>query len=203
MALRFTRVCVATIAVVAASSLLLSTPLEAQRRPGVGMGFYTFTGLLSAEVEGGSVISSAALAEAPTVAISGMATVPLLKGNKKAWVASVRATPLNLGNRGSCVVTPDTVGCQDVRYEERASVLTGGAFDIRSTLLRTMVGAAMVSVEGRGARYGPIVRIDFTAPRQGGSSPTLFLTRTFLGRERTESMGLTTVGAGFRWARKK
>ena len=191
------------VAALVAAASLLSTAAQAQRRPGVGMGFYTFTGLLSAEVEGGSVISSAALAEAATVAISGMGTVPLLKGNKKAWIASVRATPLNLGNRGSCVVTPDTVGCQDVRYEERASLLTGGAFDIRSTLLRGMIGAAMVNVEGRGARYGPIVRIDFTAPRQGGSSPTLFLTRTFLGRERTESMGLTTVGAGFRWARKK
>lgn len=183
--------------------LLAVSSLEAQRRPGVGMGFYTFTGLLSAEVEGGSVVSSAALAEAPTIAISGMGTVPLLRGRKKAWIASARATPLNLGNRGTCVVTPETVGCQDVRYEERASVMTGAAFDIRSALLRGMVGAAMVSVEGRGARYGPIVRIDFTAPRQGASSPTLFLTRTFLGRERTESMGLTTVGAGFRWSRKK
>ena len=203
MRIRFTRGVVVMAATAIVTALTLTSSLSAQRRPGVGMGFYTFTGLLAAEVEGGSVISSAALAEAPTVAVSGMGTVPLLKGRKKAWIASVRATPLNLGNRGSCVVTPDTIGCQDVRYEERASLLTGAAFDIRSTLLRGMIGAAMVNVEGRGARYGPIVRIDFTAPRQGASSPTLFLTRTFLGRERTESMGLTTVGAGFRWSRKK
>jgi hypothetical protein len=180
-----------------------ATSLEAQRRPGVGMGFYTYTGLVSAELEGGSVVASSAFVEAATIAISGMGTVPLLRVPKRAWIAAVRVTPLNLGNRGSCVVIPEAVGCQDTRFEERASVMTGGAFDIRATLLRVMVGGAYVSAENSAARFGPIVRVDFTAPRQGGSSPTLFLTRTFLGMVRGESAGLTTVGAGYRWVRKR
>jgi len=167
------------------------------------MGFYTYTGLVSAELEGGSVVASSAFVEAATIAISGMGTVPLLRVPKRAWIAALRVTPLNLGNRGSCVVIPEAVGCQDTRFEERASVMTGGAFDIRATLLRVMVGGAYVSAENSAARFGPIVRVDFTAPRQGGSSPTLFLTRTFLGTVRGESAGLTTVGAGYRWVRKR
>lgn len=193
-----------SLAVASASAVSLALPASAaaQRRPGVGMGFYTYTGLASVEVEGGSVVSSASLVEAPTIALSGMGTVPLVRGAKKAWIAAARVTPLSIGNRG-CVVTPQTTGCQDVRIEERASLLTGAAFDVRSTLLRGMVGPALVDVQGRGARYGALVRIDFTAPRQGASSPTLFFTRTFLGSERGETAALTTVGAGFRWSRKR
>jgi hypothetical protein len=183
-------------------SLMLPSTTFAQRRPGVGMGFYTYTGLVSVEAEGGSVVSSASLVEAATVAVSGMGTVPLKRGAKKAWIAAARITPLSIGNRG-CVVTPQTTGCQDVRIEERASLLTGAAVDVRSTLLRGFVGPALVDVQGRGARYGAVVRIDFTAPRQGASSPTLFFTRTFLGSERGETAALTTVGAGFRWSRKR
>ena len=93
--------------------LMLPASLSAQRRPGVGMGFYTYTGLLSGEVEGGSVVASTSLIEAPWVALSAVGTVPLLRKPKKAWIAAVRVTPLNLGNRGSCYVTPESSGCQD------------------------------------------------------------------------------------------
>lgn len=188
-----------------AIAFLLTVPagLSAQRRPGVGMGFYTYTGLLSGEVEGGSVVSSTSLIEAPWVALSAVGTVPLLRKPKKAWIAAARVTPLNLGNRGSCYVTAETTGCQDNRFEERAAIMTGGAFDIRSTLVRVMVGPAYVGMENRGARLGAVVRLDYSSPRQRGSSPALFFSRTFLGSERGESAALTTLGLSMRWVRKK
>jgi hypothetical protein len=192
-----------TLAAAALLALVpLVAPLGAQRRPGVGMGFYTYTGLLSAEVEGGSVVSSSAYVEAPTLAVSGVATAPLWRGRKRAWIVGARVTPLNVGNRG-CLVLSGTTGCQDVRHEERAALLTGAAFDIRSTLLRAAIGPALVNAQGRGMRLGTVLRLDYTAPRQGASFPTLFLTRTFLGSERGESAGLTTLGAGYRWVRKR
>lgn len=192
--------------VVLAAALLALVPpatfLEAQRRPGVGMGFYTYTGLFSVEVEGGSVVSSTAYVEAPTFAVSGFGTAPLWRGRKRAWLLGARVTPLSVGN-SVCYVRPGSTGCQDVRHEERVALLTGAAFDIRSTLLRAFVGPALVDAEGRGARLGTLLRIDYTAPRQGSSFPTLFLTRTFLGSERGATAGLTTLGAGFRWVRKR
>jgi hypothetical protein len=183
--------------------LMLPACLSAQRRPGVGMGFYTYTGLLSGEVEGGSVVASTSLIEAPWVALSAVGTVPLLRKPKKAWIAAMRVTPLNLGNRGSCYVTPETSGCQDNRFEERAAIMTGAALDIRSTLLRVMVGPAYVGVENRESRLGTVFRFDYSSPRQRGSSPALFFSRTFLGSERGESAALTTLGVSMRWVRKR
>lgn len=199
---RLGRAAVRGAAALTALTVLVSSSAQAQRRPGVGMGFYSYAGRPSVEVEGGSVVSSSAFAEAPTFALSVFGSTALYRGRNRAWIVGLRATPLNLGNRG-CVVLPGLTGCQDVRYEERAALVTGGAFDIRSTLLRATIGTALFDVQGRGARLGANVRLDFTAPRQGGSSPTLFLTRTFLGSERGESAGMTTVGAGYRWVRKK
>jgi hypothetical protein len=194
--------CIARIAVALLALAPLLTPLDAQRRPGVGMGFYTYTGLLSAEVEGGSVVSSTAYVEAPALALSGVGTAPLWKGKHRAWIVGVRVTPLNVGNRG-CYVFPGATGCQDVRHEERVALLTGASIDIRSTLLRVVAGPALVSAQGREARLGATLRIDYTVPRQGSSFPTLFLTRTFLGSERGATAGLTTLGAGYRWVRKR
>lgn len=190
---------------VAAAALLVLASLrsEAQRRPGVGMGFYTTTGLVTAEVEGGNVTSTTALAEAPTVAISGLLTVPLKKAPKRAWVAGLRVTPLGIGNGKSCYVTPDITGCQNLRFEERAALLAGGSFDIRTTVLRVMVGPSLYHVEQEGARIGTTVRADFASPRLRGSTPVLFLSRTFLGSQRGEAVGMTTLGLGFRWIRKR
>lgn len=191
--------------VLAAALLALApcaAPLEAQRRPGVGMGFYTYTGLLTVEVEGGSVTSSTPYVEAPAFAVSGLGTAPLRRGKHRAWLAAARVTALNLGNRG-CYVMIGATGCQDVRFVERGALLTGAAIDIRSTLLRVLAGPALVSAEGRGTRLGTTLRLDYTAPSVHGSSPTLFLTRTFLGSERGTTAGLTTLGAGFRWVRKR
>ena len=201
---RFTVVTCAFAAIaVAAMGAVAPAALEAQRRPGVGMGFYTYTGLLSGELEGGSVVASTSLIEAPWVALSAVGTVPLLRMRKKAWVAALRVTPLNLGNRGSCYVTPETTGCQDNRFEERAAFMTGGAFDIRSSLLRVMAGPAYVGVENRDARLGAVLRVDYSSPRQRGSSPSLFFSRTFLGSERGESAALSTLGVSMRWVRKR
>lgn len=190
---------------VAAAALVVLAPqrADAQRRPGVGMGFYTTTGLVTGEVEGGNVTSTTALAEAPTVAISGLLTVPLKKAPKRAWVAALRVTPLGLGNGRSCYVTPDITGCQNLRFEERAALLAGGSFDIRTTVLRVMVGPSLHQVEQEGARIGTTVRADLASPRLRGSTPVLFLSRTFLGSQRGEAVGLTTLGLGFRWIRKR
>ena len=81
--------------------------------------------------------------------------------------------------------------------------MAGGAFDIRSTVLRAMVGPALYNVEGQGARLGTAVRIDFASPRLRGRTPTLFFTRTFLGSQRGEQLAISTLGAGFRWIRKR
>lgn len=166
------------------------------------MGFYTTTGLVTADVEAGSVTSSSASALGPSFAISGVVTAPLRRQSKRAWIAGIRATPLSIGNRRRCVVD-DAAGCRNRRFEELGALLTGGAFDVRATVLRVMAGAAVYNVKDDGARIGTTVRVDFSAPQLRGSSPTLFLSRTFLGSQRGEGVGLTTLGAGFRWVRKK
>ena len=121
---------------------------------------------------------------------------------KRAWIAGVRANAIAFGNGRSCIVTPGTSSCQSPRFEERGALLAGGAFDIRATILRAMVGPALYSVERQGTRVGTSLRVDFAAPRLSGPTPTLFFTRTFLGSQRGEAVGMSTLGAGFRWVRK-
>jgi hypothetical protein len=177
--------------------------VEAQRRPGVGMGFYTTTGLLTADVEAGSVSSSTVYAEAPSFAASVLVTGPLVKSRYRAWIVGARGTVLSFGHDNGCYIEPPQPGCQNLRFTERVAVLTGGAFDIRSTLVRVMAGPALYQVENSGARVGTQVRLDFAAPRLRGTMPTLFVTRAFLGSQRGSSVGITTLGAGLRWVRKK
>jgi hypothetical protein len=179
------------------------TALDAQRRPGVGMGFYTYTGLLTADVEVGSITSSTALAEVPTVGVSVLVAAPIKKAAKRAWIAGLRANAFGIGNGGSCYVTPEVTGCQDRRFTERGALMTGGAFDIRSTVLRVMTGPSLYTVQGQGARLGTALRLDYGSPRQRGATPTLFFTRTYLGSERGEQLAVSTLGASFRWVRKR
>lgn len=203
MRARFLGVMISSASLSVALAVALPTLLAAQRRPGLAMGFYTTTGLLTGDVEAGSVSSSTALAEAPTFAVSLLLTAPLKRLPKRAWIVGARAGALNLGNNGSCFITPGSGVCQNIRFEERAALLAGGAFDIRSAVLRAMVGPALYNVEGQGARLGTAVRIDFAAPRLRGRTPTLFFTRTFLGSQRGEQLAISTLGAGFRWIRKR
>ena len=203
MRARFLGVMIRSASLSAALAVAFPAMLAAQRRPGLAMGFYTTTGLLTGDVEAGSVSSSTALAEAPTFAVSLLFTAPLKRLPKRAWIVGARAGALNLGNNGSCFITPGNGVCQNIRFEERAALLAGGAFDIRSAVLRAMVGPALYNVEGQGARLGTAVRIDFAAPRLRGRTPTLFFTRTFLGSQRGEQLAISTLGAGFRWIRKR
>ena len=167
------------------------------------MGFYTTTGLLTGEVEGGSVSSSTALAASPTFEASVLLTAPLKRMPKRAWIAGVRARALALGDNDYCSVRPEPGGCRIRRFDERAALLTGGAFDIRSTVLRALVGPALFRVEEQGTRVGTQLRLDFAAPRLSGPTPTLFYSATFLGSQRGESVAIGTIGAGFRWVRKR
>lgn len=203
MRARFPGTAFRTAAVLVALAVTLPELLTAQRRPGVGNGFYTTTGLLSGDVEAGSVSSSTAIAEAPTVAMSVLLTAPLQRLSKRAWIVGVRANVIGLGNNDNCYVIPGTDGCQNARFVERGALLAGSAFDIRSTILRAMIGPALYDVEGQGARVGTAIRIDFAAPRLHGPTPTIFFTRTFLGSQRGEAVGLSTLGAGLRWVRKR
>jgi hypothetical protein len=191
--------------VVVAVAMLASVPSTstAQRRPGMGTNFYTTTGLLTGDVEVGTVNSTTGLAEVPDFALSLLGTAPVVKSTKRAWIVGARVQVLGLGNRNACYVTPDVTGCQNRRFSERGMVMTGGAFDIRSTILRAMVGPALYDVEGQGARLGTTVRVDFASPRQRGMTPTLFFTRTFLGRQENDAVGVSTLGAGFRWVRRR
>ena len=193
------------IAAAVSVALTVAVPalLSAQRRPGVGMGFYTTTGLITGEVEGGSVTSSTALASSPSFEASFLLTAPLKKMPKRAWIAGVRARALALGDNDYCSVRPEPGGCQIRRFDERAAFLAGGAFDIRSTVLRALVGPALFRVEQEGTRFGTQVRLDFASPRLSGPTPTLFYTGTFLGSQRGESVVISTIGAGFRWVRKR
>lgn len=203
MRARFPGLLLVAIALCGALSVALPTDLAAQRRPGLGTGFYTTTGLVTLDLEGGTVNSSSEQAEAPSFAVSLLATAPLQRLPKRAWIVGLRANALAFGNNRECLQIPGTTGCQNVRFEERVAVLAGGAFDIRSTILRAMVGPALYSVEGQGARFGTAVRLDYAAPRLRGATPTLFFTRTFLGSERGQAIGMSTLGAGLRWVRKK
>jgi len=127
----------------------------------------------------------------------------VVQRRKSAWIVGVRGTVLSLGNSNQCVVEAGTQGCQDRRFTERAALLTGGAFDIRSTILRAIVGPALYSVQGSGLRMGTQVRIDYAAPRLRGPTPTLFFTQSMLGSQRGRSTSISTFGAGLRWVRRR
>jgi hypothetical protein len=194
-----------SIRLAALTALLIAPAVraEAQRRPGVGMGFYTTTGLLTFDLEVGSLNSSTDFAEVPSFSIAGLLVAPVKRAAKRAWIAGARAEMFAYGNNDPCFVPVRGTGCQNVRFRERAMLLTGGAFDIRSSVLRVMVGPALYTVAGSGARIGPSLRLDYGAPRLRGSTPTIFVARTFLGSQRGEAVGVTALGVGFRWVRKQ
>ena len=185
-------------------TLTLASPslLAGQRRPGVNMGFYTTTDLLTGDIEGGSITSSTSQANAPRFAVSLLVTAPHKRASKRAWIAGVRATPIAFGNTAQCLRVTGADGCQNGPFNERIGVLVGSAFDIRSTILRTMVGPTLYQVEGQGVRVGTTLRLDFASPRLRGPTPTAFFARTFLGSQRRRGVALTSLGAGFRWVRK-
>jgi hypothetical protein len=184
-------------ALVAAPSLL-----SGQRRPGVNMGFYTTTDLVTGDVEGGSITPTTSQANTPRFAVSVLVTAPLKRASKRAWIAGVRATPIGLGSTAPCIRVTGDDRCQNGPFNERIGVLAGSAFDIRSTILRTMAGPTLYQVEGQGVRIGTTVRVDFGSPRLRGPTPIVFYTRTFLGSQRGRAVALSSLGAGFRWVRK-
>jgi hypothetical protein len=192
-----------------ATALAVFTPVvaadtaHAQRRPGVGMGFYTYSALPTLDAEAGSVTSTTGFTESPRFAFSAMASIGLLKGRGKAWIVGVRGTALSLPIEDRCVVTAGTQGCQSRRYLERVALHTGAAVDIRSTLLRVTAGPALYTIEGGETRIGPQVRIDYASPRQSGTTPVIFLARSFMGSENGEGVGITTLGLAIRWVKKR
>jgi hypothetical protein len=198
---RFRLLLLALIAV----PLVLTPPQTAgaQRRPGVGMGFYTYTSLVSADVEVGQVSSSTARVEAPTVALSATVAAPLKKMRTSAWIVAARGTALSFGNSDGCLITIGEPGCQQRRFTERLSLLTGAAIDIRSTVLRVMAGPVLYSVEQTGSRLGTQLRVDYGSPRVRGATPILFLSRSFMGSQGGREAGLTTIGASVRFVRKR
>lgn len=179
--------------------LSLSAPTERalSQRP-----FYTTTGLLTLDAEAGSLHSSSPRAEAPAFAVSALLTAKIAKRTKRAWIGGVRATAFSLGNDKGCFSTAVGRGCENRRFNERATLYAGGAWDIRSTVFRVMVGPAVYSVEGSGARVGTALHIDAAAPRLRGATPTLFFTRSFLGSQGGDAIGISSLGAGLRWVRK-
>ena len=197
------RFAVALCAVCLMLTVAAPSLLPGQRRPGMNMGFYTTTDLLTGDVEGGSITSTTSQASAPRIAVSVLVIAPLKRASKRAWIAGVRATPIGFGNTAPCVRVTGEDGCQNGPFNERIAVLAGSAFDIRSTILRTMVGPTLYQVEGQGVRIGTTVRVDFGTPRLRGPTPILFYTRTFLGSQRGRAVALSSLGAGFRWVRKQ
>ena len=192
-----------TVAALALFTLIVpQQQATAQRRPGVSTNFFTTTGLLTADVEAGSVRSTTPLAESPSFAVSVLVTAPLVKRIRHAWIAGVRAPVLLLGNKGGCYVGAGGNVCQNLRFSEQVTLYAGGAFDIRTTVLRVLVGPSLYHVEASGARVGTGLQIDLAAPRLRGPTPTLFFSRSFLGSQRGEAVGISSLGAGFRWVRK-
>lgn len=183
-------------------AVAMPSSVEAQRRPGVNMGFYTTTDLPTLDVEVASVGSSSRQANAPLLALSLVGTKSLKRGKKRALIAGLRATPLSAFNSVPCVRQIGSTTCQSNRFDERVGLLIGGAFDVRSTILRPMVGPTWYNVGGQGARFATTVRLDFASPRLRGPTPTAYLTRTFLGSVRGEGTALTSLGVGLRWVRK-
>jgi hypothetical protein len=90
----------------------------------------------------------------------------------------------------------------ELRKVERRKQVLGKLIEGRF-VLRALVGPALFRVEQEGTRFGTQVRLDFASPRLSGPTPTLFYTGTFLGSQRGESVVISTIGAGFRWVRKR
>ena len=191
------------VAVLALLTLLIPPQASAQRRPGVSTNFFTTTGLLTADVEAGSLRSTTPLAESPSFAVSVLVTAPLVKRTRHAWIAGVRAPVLMLGNKGGCFTRAGGSVCQNLRFSEQVTLHAGGAFDIRTAVLRVMAGPSLYHVEGSGARVGTQLHIDIAAPRLRGPTPTLFFSRSFLGSQGGEAVGISSLGAGLRWVRKR
>ncbi len=190
-------------ALLAGVVMLTSSSALAQRRPGVGMGFYTYTGLVAADIEVGQVNGTTGFAEGPTVTLSGIVAAPLMKLRKKALIIAARGTAISYGNSDGCYVIPPSPECQQRRFTERLTLLPGMAWDIRESLVRVMAGPALYSVEREGSRIGTQIRVDYARPRQGSRMPVLFLSRSFLGSQRGRSAGFTTIGIGIRTAKKE
>jgi hypothetical protein len=183
-------------------AVAMPSSVEAQRRPGVNMGFYTTTDLPTLDVDVASVGTSSGQANSPRFTVSVVGTKSLKRGNKRALIAGLRATPLSAFNSVPCVRRIGSTTCQNTRFDERVGLLVGGAFDVRSTILRPMVGPTWYNVGGQGARFATTVRLDFASPRLRGPTPTAFIARSFLGSVRGEGTALTSAGVGLRWVRK-
>lgn len=181
----------------------VSSSLSAQRRPGVNMGFYTTTDLVTADVEATTVYSSTGQLRAPQFVGALLVSAPLKRQTRRAWIAGARATPLAVRSTSPCFRTPGVTECPNGRVIERLSVMAGGAFDIRSTILRAMVGPTLHQVEGKRVRFGTTLRLDFASPRLVAPTPTVFFSRTYLGSQNGRGAALTSVGIGFRWVRKQ
>jgi len=200
---RLRRLAVRPVAVCLLLTAVVSCTLSAQRRPGVNMGFYTTTDLVTADVEAATVYSSTGQLRGPQFVGALLVTAPLKRQSKRAWIVGGRATPLALGSTSPCFRPPGVTECPNGRVIERLSVMAGGAFDIRSAIFRAMLGPTMHEVEGRGVRFGTTLRMDFASPRLVGPTPTVFFSRTFLGSQSGRGAALTSVGLGFRWVRKE
>jgi hypothetical protein len=201
---RLSPIALTRLAVVAAAAALFAPSLaSAQRRPGVGMGFYTYTGLVTGEVEIGQVSGTTAYAEGPKVTLSGMFTMPLAKLRKKAIILGLRGTAVSYGNSDGCYIVAPSTECRNRRFTERVTLLPGMSFDIRTVLVRFMAGPTLYSVEKEGSRVGTQVRMDFTRPGIGSTMPTAFVSRSFMGSQFGREAGFTTLGIGLRKANKK
>jgi hypothetical protein len=164
-----------------------------------GRRFITTTDRKSLDIEGGSVTSTTSLAEAPTVALSLVASAPIVKRPTAAWVVAARTSFFNPGNtHGGVLLLPDR-SCQQSRFIDRATALMGGAFDIPSHMLRALAGPTLYQVEGQSARIGTQLRVDVVNPRVRGPFGSIFFTRSFLGSQKGRGAQLTTLGVGLRF----
>lgn len=191
---------------VAAIAFTVTAPhrADAQFRRDSPMGFYTTTGRPALDIEFGGVTSSTVLTESPKFAAGALFAFPLAKLRKKAIIAGVRGTAIELGRPRDCLLSFENGVCTSRRYAERVSGLVGGAFDIRSTVFRAMAGPVLYSVEGTGARIGTQLRGDLATPELRGLTSVIFLSRSMMGSENGRGVGITTLGIGFRkiWKEK-
>jgi hypothetical protein len=177
---------------------------DAQFRRDSPMGFYTTTGRPALDIEFAGVTSSTVLTESPKFAAGALFTYPLAKMRKKALIAGVRGTAIELGRPRDCLLSFQNGVCTSRQYAERVAGLVGGAFDIRSTIFRVMAGPVLYSVEGTGSRIGTQLRGDLATPTIGGSTSSIFIARSMMGSENGRGVAVTALGIGFRkiWKEK-
>lgn len=130
-------------------------------------------------------------------------TTPLVQGESLSWVASLRVMGMvsGAGEDAICVGLPGKTGCWGhMDVTPRGALLTGGAYRKGPVVLQVQGGVARFEREWGGAKNAPQARADAALMFHRHVGFTLSATRAWLGDHADQSLQMSSLGLGLRWA---